>query len=61
MLNGWAPIIEDIDLVPSSGGRFEVTLDGDLLFSKAALGRHAEPGEIAGMVRERLGPQIDRD
>lgn len=61
MLNGWAPIIEDIDLVPSSGGRFEVTLDGDLLFSKAALGRHAEPGEIAGMVRERLGPEIDRD
>ena len=32
--------------MPSSGGRFEVTLDGDLIFSKAALKRHAEPGEI---------------
>ena len=61
LLSGWAPIIEDIDLVPSSGGRFEVTLDGDLIFSKAALKRHAEPGEIAGIVRERLGPQIERD
>ena len=61
MLQGWAPIIEDIDLVPSSGGRFEVTLDGDLIFSKAALKRHAEPGEVAGLVRERLGPEIERD
>ena len=61
LLSGWAPIIEDIELVPSSGGRFEVTLDGDLIFSKASLKRHAEPGEIAGIVRDRLGPEIDRD
>jgi selenoprotein W-related protein len=61
LLSGWAPIITDIDLVPSSGGRFEVTLDGELIFSKAALKRHAEPGEIAGIVRERLGPEIERD
>ena len=61
LLKGWAPIIGDIDLVPSSGGRFEVTLDGDLIFSKADLGRHAEPGEIVAIVRERLGPEIERD
>jgi selenoprotein W-related protein len=61
LLSGWAPIIEDIDLVPSSGGRFEVTLDGELIFSKAALKRHAEPGEIAGIVRDRIGPEIERD
>ncbi|MER3452739.1 MAG: hypothetical protein C4344_03440, partial [Acidimicrobiia bacterium] len=45
-----------VELVPSSKGRFEVTLDGELIFSKAALGRHAEPGEIAAIVRDRLGP-----
>ena len=61
LLKGWAPIVGDIDLVPSSGGRFEVTLDGDLIFSKADLGRHAEPGEIVGIVSERLGPEIERD
>jgi hypothetical protein len=38
-----------------------VTLDGELLFSKAGLGRHAEPGEIAALVRERVGPEIERD
>jgi selenoprotein W-related protein len=36
----------DIRLVPSSGGAFEVTVDGKLIFSKKALRRHAEPGEI---------------
>lgn len=60
MLGGWAPVIADISLVPSSKGRFEVTLDGELIFSKAAKGKHAEPGEIAGIVRERLGPPIER-
>ena len=36
-------------------------LDGELIFSKAALKRHAGPGEIAGIVRDRLGPEIERD
>lgn len=61
LLTGWAPIIEKIDLVPSSKGRFEVTLDGELLFSKAETGRHAEPGEVVGLVRARIGPEIERD
>ena len=61
LLTGWAPSIEHIELHPSSKGRFEVTLDGELIFSKAALGRHAEPGEIAAIVREKVGPEVPRD
>ena len=53
-------MITDITILPSSGGRFEVTIDGDLIFSKAALGRHAQPGEIAGLVRDRIGPKVAR-
>jgi selT/selW/selH-like putative selenoprotein len=49
-----------VELVPSSKGRFEVTLDGELVFSKAALGRHAKPGEVAALVRDRIGPEIAR-
>jgi selenoprotein W-related protein len=48
-------------LVPSSKGRFEVTLDGELIFSKAALGRHAQPGEVADIVRARVGAEIPRE
>jgi selenoprotein W-related protein len=61
LLTGWAPIIERIDLLPSSKGRFEVTLDGELIFSKAELGRHAEPDEIASIVRTRIGAEIERE
>ena len=61
LLTGWAPVIEGIELVPSSKGRFEVTLDGELVFSKASLGRHAHPGEVAALVRERIGPEVLRD
>jgi hypothetical protein len=32
-----------------------------VIFSKAALGRHAEPGEVAALARERMGPEIERD
>jgi selenoprotein W-related protein len=60
LLSGWAPVIADMALQPSSKGRFEVTLDGELIFSKAALGRHAQPGEIAGLVRQRIGPEVTR-
>ena len=59
LLQGWAPVIETSELLPSSKGRFEVILDGELIFSKAELGRHANPGEVAGIVRQKLGPEIE--
>ncbi|MCE2422477.1 MAG: Rdx family protein [Gemmatimonadetes bacterium] len=36
----------EIDLVPSGGGRFEVTCDGELVYSKLATGRHATHEEV---------------
>jgi selenoprotein W-related protein len=41
-------------LLPSKGGVFEVTLNGELIFSKKQLGRHAEPGEVRALIVERL-------
>ena len=41
-----------------SKGRFEVTLDGDLIYSKKTTGRHAKSGEVVGIVRDRIGPEI---
>ncbi|MBW3621024.1 MAG: Rdx family protein [Actinobacteria bacterium] len=58
ILSGWAPLIESFELVPASGGRFELTLDDELVFSKKAEGRHAEPGEIVALVRDALGPEV---
>jgi selenoprotein W-related protein len=55
LLKQYEHVIEEIKLVPSDGGKFEVTVNGQLLFSKAALHRHAEPGEVLGMVRTLVG------
>ena len=42
-----------IRLIPSDGGRFEVTVNGDLIFSKVKAGRHAEAGEILRLLSQR--------
>ena len=41
----------DVQLIPGSGGVFEVTVDGNLVFSKKALRRHAAPGEVLELIR----------
>jgi selenoprotein W-related protein len=41
-------------LVPSDGGRFEVTVNDRLIYSKLQTHRHAEPGEVVGLVRKLL-------
>lgn len=46
--------IRSWNLLPSSGGKFEVTLNGELIFSKKQLGRHAEPGEIKALIMQKL-------
>jgi len=45
--------IASIRLIPSDGGRFEITLNGKLIFSKLKLGRHAEAGEVAALLERR--------
>ena len=36
----------EVELVKAGGGVFEISLDGDLVFSKKALGRFPEDSEI---------------
>ena len=45
----------EVELVKSRGGVFEVTDDDGLIFSKKALGRFPESGELEGLVQERSG------
>ncbi len=39
------------ELIAGSGGVFEVVVDGKKLFSKKALGRFPQDGEILGLIR----------
>ena len=45
--------IAQLNLRPSSGGRFEVTIDGQLVYSKKATGKHTTNEAIVEAVRAR--------
>jgi selenoprotein W-related protein len=46
--------IESLELIPSDGGCFEVSVNGNLVYSKLQTRRHAEPGEVVGLVRKLI-------
>ena len=48
----------EISLRTGSKGRFEVTLDGELIFSKVKLHRFPKPGEIISLAEPALGPPL---
>jgi len=52
ILTNFEPEIESITLVPASGGRYEVSVNGQLIYSKLQTGRHPEPGEVIGLVQK---------
>jgi|TARA_B100002003_G_scaffold47213_1_gene42502 selenoprotein W-related protein len=41
--------IKELTLIPSGGGVFEVIRNGELIFSKKALDRHADKGEVLAL------------
>jgi selenoprotein W-related protein len=55
LLKHYEHIIEEIKLIPSDGGKFEVTVNGQLLYSKLLTHRHAGPGEVLELVRKIVG------
>jgi selT/selW/selH-like putative selenoprotein len=48
----------DLSLRSGSKGRFEVSLDDQLIFSKVKLKRFPKPGEIVALAEPTLGPPI---
>lgn len=54
LVREFEPEIDSITLVPSDGGRFEVSVNEKLIYSKLETNRHAEPDEVASLVRKLL-------
>ena len=46
--------IDEIELIPSGGGIFDVFADDDLIYSKHKTGRHAQKGEVLEIVKKRI-------
>ncbi|MBN1145912.1 MAG: Rdx family protein [Anaerolineales bacterium] len=54
LVKAYEPQIESFTLIPSDGGRFELTVNGKLIYSKLRTGLHVESGELVGLVRQFL-------
>jgi len=50
LLKNFEHVIESVTLVPSDGGRFEVSVNGQLIFSKLGTKRHAQAGEVINII-----------
>ena len=54
LLNDYEHVIESVALVPSDGGRFEVSVNGELVYSKLQTKRHAEAGEVLKIISKMV-------
>ncbi len=54
LLHDYQHVIAELTLVTGTKGVFDVEVDGELLYSKRATGRHAEAGEVLDLFRQRF-------
>lgn len=45
---------QSIELIPSDGGRFEVKVGDQLVYSKLETGSHIEPGDLVKLVEKAI-------
>lgn len=55
LLSNYQHVIERLTLTMGSQGVFDVTVDGDLIYSKDETGRHDEPGEVLELFEKTVG------
>ena len=59
LLRDYQHVIEDLRLVTGSKGVFDVRVDGELIFSKHEVKRHAKPGEVHRLFAAHIDPEIE--
>lgn len=59
LLHDYQHVIADLSLITGSKGVFDVVVDGKVLYSKHATGRHADPGEVLELFRKEYAQGID--
>ena len=55
LLSNYQHVIESLTLRTGSQGVYDVAVDGELIYSKAETGRHAEPGEVLELFTAIVG------
>ena len=58
LLSHYQHVIEDVQLITGDKGVFDVTVNGELIYSKKQEGRHAKPGEVLARFEQLLDPTV---
>lgn len=59
LLHDYQHVIDDLRLITGSRGIFDVIVDDKVLFSKHAVGRHANPGEVLESFRNEYAKGVE--
>ena len=54
LIKEFEPQVESWTLIPGGGGAFEVKVDGELVYSKLATGRHTSSEELRPLIEAKL-------
>jgi selenoprotein W-related protein len=57
-MSNYQHIIADLTLITGSKGIFDVRVNGEMLYSKHATGRHAEDGEVLALFKKLVGSDV---
>jgi len=60
LLENYQHVVKSLTFTTGSKGIFDVTVDGELLYSKAVTGRHAESGEVLQLFTEKYRQGVIR-
>lgn len=58
LLSNYQHVIDELTLKMGGSGVFDVMVNDSLIYSKDETGRHAEPGEVLGLFKEVIGPDV---
>jgi selenoprotein W-related protein len=58
VIAGWGGVLRVLEIVPGTGGVFDVHVDDELLFTKSMIGHYPEPEEVLPLLRERIGGEL---
>ena len=58
ILSNYQHVIKTFTFITGSKGAFELDVNGQVLFSKKALGRHADPGEALRLFQDLVGSDV---
>jgi hypothetical protein len=58
LISAYQHVISETRVIGGSKGIFDVIVDGELLYSKFETGRHARPGEVLELFRDRYGSGV---